>query len=162
MIKNFKWLKNELEVLAAAVRVLLQIWPKFRFFPKDVSTPVEVPPLALVDWKTVYCALLKCPDLILVDFGTFFFWPKIFSKAMAWNREFWLKTLSGSSGAHQTQTELRKSQGWNLLHEYPKVMPNWDRGDKPDLSYFEKMQKKIFLRLEAPKNVKFLDIFIQT
>ena len=41
-------------------------------------------------------------------------------------------------------------------------MPNWDRGDKPDLSYFEKMQKKIFLRFEAPKNVKFLDIFIQT
>jgi len=48
MIKNFKWLKKELEVLAAALRVLLQIWPKFRFFPKDVSTPVEDPPLALV------------------------------------------------------------------------------------------------------------------
>ena len=32
MIKNFKWLKNELEVEAAAVRVLLQIWPKSEIF----------------------------------------------------------------------------------------------------------------------------------
>ena len=31
LIKNFKAVKNELELLAAAVRALLQIWPKWTF-----------------------------------------------------------------------------------------------------------------------------------
>ena len=135
---------------------------KIEIFPKRRLDTCGSPPIGIGWLKNSLLCTVEVPWLNFGWFWNLFFWPKIFSKAMAWNREFWLKTLSGSSGAHQTQTELRKSQGWNLLHEYPKVMPNWDRGDKPDLSYFEKMQKKIFLRFEAPKNVKFLDIFIQT
>ena len=135
---------------------------KIEIFPKRRLDTFGRPPIGIGWLKNI---LLWSVEVTWLDFGWIwktFFWPNIFCKAIAWIRSFWLKTLSGSSVAHQTQTELRKSQGWNLLHEYPKVMPNWDRGDKPDLSYFEKMQKKIFLRFEAPKNVKFLDIFTLT
>ena len=157
MIKNFKWLKKELEVLAAALRVLLQIWPKFRFFPKDVSTPVEDPPLALVDWKTFYCDLLRSPDLILVEFGKLFFGPTFFVRPLHGFGHFGWKHLGGSSKVSELDLMLGEPQSCNFLHEYPKLMWKGCRHKESDLSYFEKIQKKIFLRFGSPKIVKFWD-----
>ena len=66
--------------------------PGYAFFCKsgqnlDISQKTsrhlwKSPPLALVDWKTVYWALLECPHLILIDFETFFFWPNIFGQGI--------------------------------------------------------------------------------
>ena len=140
---------------------MAKIWD----FPKLGQRPPGGSRLDFFVWKllkTVYCALLKSPDLILVDFGTFFFWPNIFCKATAWNREFWLKTLSGSSKDSELDLMLGEPQSCNFLHEYPKLMWKGSRHKESDLSYFKKIQKKIFLRFGAPKIVKFLDFFNQT
>ena len=76
--------------------------------------------------------------MILVDFETFFFWPNIFCKAIAWIRSFWLKTLSRSSVGHELDLKLGKSPDGNFWHKYPKVM--WDNGEqlKTGLGNFEK------------------------
>ena len=157
MIKNFKWLKKELEVLAAALRVLLQIWPKFRFFPKDVSRPVEGFPMAIFDWIMLYCVPLECPELILVEFGKLFFGPTFFVRPLHGFGHFGWKHLGGSSKVSELDLMLGEPQSCNFLHEYPKLMWKGSRHKESDLSYFKKIQKKIFLRFGSPKIVKFWD-----
>ena len=70
MIKNFKWLKKELEVLAAALRVLLQIWPKLTF--REIGRrPPGGSLMVRVDWKLLWNDSLWCLEGVSVDFCSF-------------------------------------------------------------------------------------------
>ena len=69
-IKNFKAVKNEPEVLAAAVRVLLQIWPKLTF--REIGRrPPGGSLMVRVDWKLLWNDSLWCLEGVSVDFCSF-------------------------------------------------------------------------------------------
>ena len=87
----------------------------------------------------------------------FFFGPTFFVRPLHGFGHFGWKHLGGSSKVSELDLMLGEPQSCNFLHEYPKLMWKGDRHKESDLSYFEKIQKKIFLRFGSPKIVKFWD-----